>query len=140
MALDPQARDVTIPFPGGSINCTRGLAEVLFGFDIGALETTPTLETVTVRGHDRVRVIGQPATTVNAHQYNYNKYPTSDSGLAEGGQPCMVTLNDGTSWTIRVSGPLHTFADFLRNHVAQSGVFFTSQRGTKYGPFTLNQI
>jgi len=139
MALDPLARDVTIPFPGGNCNCTRGLAETLFGADLGALESNPVPTNVSVRSHQRVRVIGQPATTVGAHNYTYDKYPTALSGLAEGGQPCLVTLNDGSSWTIRVSGPLNEFATFLRDNTTQTGIFFTSQRGTKYGPFTVNQ-
>jgi hypothetical protein len=139
MALDPQARDVTIPFPGGNCNCTRGLAEALFGPDLGVLEATPVPTNVSVRGHNRVRVIGQPAITVNAHNYTYDKYPTAISSLAEGGQPCIVTLTDGSSWTIRVSGPLNEFATFLARNTALTGIFFTSQRGTKYGPFTVNQ-
>lgn len=139
MALDPKARDVTIPYPGGSCSCTRGLAEVLFGTDLAPLETTPVSTNVSVRSHQRVRVIGTPAITVNAHNYTYEKYPTASTSLAEGGQPCMVTLNDGSSWTIRVSGPLNEFATFLKDKTVGTGIFFHSQRGTKYGPFTVDQ-
>ena len=61
------------------------------------------------------------------------------TGLAEGGEPVKVTLNDGSDWTVRVSGPLNEFATFLRDQTIQTGIFFTSQRGTVYGPFTVNQ-
>ena len=118
---------------------TRGLAAVLFGDNFGVLEATPVRTQVSVRSHQRTRVIGQPAVTVSAHTYTFDKYPTMQNGLAEGGEPVMVTLNDGTDWTVRVSGPLNEFATFLRDQTIQTGIFFTSQRGTVYGPFTVNQ-
>ena len=138
MALDPKARDVRIPFAGGSCEMTRGLAEVLFGTDFGVLEATPVATNVSVRSHQRVRVIGGGATTVGAYNYTFQKYPTMQNSLAAGGEPVMVTLNDGTSWTARVSGPLNEFATFLRQKTVQSGIFFTSEKGTVYGPFTLD--
>ena len=139
MALDPTARDVRIPFTGGSCEMTRGLAEVLFGTDFGVLEATPVSTNVTVRSHQRVRVIGGAATTVGAYNYTYQKYPTMQNSLAAGGEPVLVTINDGTSWTVRVSGPLNEFATSLKDHLNLTGVFFTSQKGTVYGPFTVNQ-
>jgi len=139
MALDPKARDVRIPFAGGSCEMTRGLAEVLFGTDFGVLEATPVATNVSVRSHQRVRVIGLPATTVGAYNYTYQKYPTMQNSLAAGGEPVLVTLNTGDSWTVRVSGPLNEFATFLRDQTIQTGIFFTSQKGTVYGPFTVNQ-
>lgn len=139
MALDPQARDVRIAYDGGSVSMTRGLAEVIFGTDFAPLESQPVPTTISVRGHDRVRVIGQPPTTVAAHNYTYDRYPTTQSSLAEGGEPVMVTITDGSSWTARVSGPLNEFATFLANNTILTGVFFQSQRGTNYGPFAVNQ-
>ena len=139
MALDPKARDVRIPFAGGSCEMTRGLAEVLFGADFGVLEATPVSTNVSVKSHDRVRVIGSPATSVAAYNYTFQKYPTMQTSLAAGGEPVMVTLNDGTSWTVRVSGPLNQFATFLKDETTQTGIFFTSEKGTVYGPFTVNQ-
>lgn len=118
---------------------TRGLAATLFGQDFGVLEATPVPTQVSVRAHTRVRVIGFPATNVAAHNYTFDKYPTMQTGLSEGGEPVKVTLNDGTDWTVRVSGPLNEFATFLRDQTIQTGIFFTSQRGTVYGPFTVNQ-
>lgn len=118
---------------------TRGLATVLFGQDFGVLEATPVPTQVSVRSHQRTRVIGEPAITVQAHNYTFDKYPTMQTGLSEGGEPVKVTLNDGTDWTVRVSGPLNEFATFLRDQTILTGIFFTSQRGTVYGPFTVNQ-
>jgi hypothetical protein len=139
MALDPQARDVRIPYEGGSVSMTRGLAEAIFGTDFAPLETAPVETAVSVRGHERVRVIGGDATTVNAYNYTFNKYPTTQSGLSEGGEPVMVTITDGSSWTARVSGPLNEFATFLANNTTIDNVFFKSQRGTNYGPFAVDQ-
>jgi hypothetical protein len=139
MALDPQARDVRIPYAGGSVSMTRGLAEAIFGTDFAPLESQPVPTTVSVRGHDRVRVIGGDTTTVAAHNYTYDKYPTTQSSLAEGGEPVMITLTDGSSWTARVSGPLNEFATFLADNTTIDNVFFKSQRGTNYGPFAVNQ-
>ena len=140
MALDPKARDVRIPFEGGSCEMTRGLAEILFGNNFGVLEATPVATNVSVRSHQRVRVIGLPATTVGAYNYTFQKYPTMQSSLAAGGEPVKVTLNDGTSWTARVSGPLNEFATFLKDKTIQTGIFFTSQKGTVYGPFTVDPL
>ena len=139
MALDPKARDVRIPFAGGSCEMTRGLAEILFGTDFGVLESTPVATNVSVKSHPRVRVIGGPTTTIDAYNYTFQKYPTMQNSLAAGGEPVMVTINDGSSWTVRVSGPLNEFATFLRDQTILTGIFFTSQKGTVYGPFTVNQ-
>ena len=139
MAVDPKARDVRIPFTGGSCEMTRGLAEVLFGADFGVLEATPVATNVSVRSHSRVRVIGGASTTIGSYNYTFQKYPTMQNSLAAGGEPVLVTLNDGTSWTVRVSGPLNEFATFLKDETIQTGIFFTSQKGTVYGPFTVNQ-
>lgn len=139
MALDPLARDVRIPYEGGSVSMTRGLAEAIFGTDFAPLETAPVSTTVSVRGHDRVRVIGGDATTVAAYNYTFDKYPTTQSGLSEGGEPVMITLGTGESWTARVSGPLNEFATFLGANTTVDNVFFKSQRGTNYGPFAVNQ-
>ena len=139
MALDPKARDVRIPYAGGACEMTRGLAEVLFGADFGVLEATPVTTNVSVKSHQRVRVIGGGATTVDAYNYTFQKYPTMQTSLASGGEPVMVTLNTGDSWTVRVSGPLNEFATFLKDQTIQTGIFFTSEKGTVYGPFTVNQ-
>ena len=139
MALDPQARDVRIPYEGGSVSMTRGLAEAIFGTDFRAFETTSVPTNVSVRSHQRVRVIGLPATTVAAHNYTFNKFPTTQSSLAEGGEPVLVTLGTGETWTARVSGPLNAFATFLGGNTTVDNVFFKSQRGTNYGPFSIDQ-
>ena len=138
MALDPKARDVRIPFEGGACEMTRGLAEVLFTPDFSGLEATPVSTNVSVKSHQRVRVIGLPATTVGAYNYTFQKYPTIQTSLAAGGEPVMVTLNTGDSWTVRVSGPLNAFATFLKDKTKLTGIFFTSEKGTVYGPFTVD--
>ena len=118
---------------------TRGLAEEIFGTDFAPLETAPVPTQVSVRSHQRTRVIGEPAITVQAHNYTFDKYPTTQSGLAEGGEPVMITLPGGDSWTARVSGPLNEFATFLAGNTTLNNVFFKSQRGSNYGPFAIDQ-
>ena len=64
MADDPKAKQFTLNYAGGSITSTVGVFESLFGSESEVLNPVPTTETVTVKSHTRVRVIGQPATNV----------------------------------------------------------------------------
>lgn len=139
MALDPKAHEVTLNYPGGYCEMTRGLAESIFGANNPALETTPTLVRRTVKAHSRVRVIGQPAINVSAYSYDYDKYPTSSADPAKGGRVVFIDLGDGDKWTARVGGSFASFANYLAQYTKLDQVFFQSEAGTKYGPFALNQ-
>ena len=139
MALDPKAREITLNYPGGYVEMTRGLAEMVFGKSNPALESKPTDATVSVKGHDRTRVIGGPATAVKAHQYTYKKFPTTSNDPASGGREIFIDIGDGEKWTGRVGGSFADAAVFFKDNTKLDQLFFQSVAGTKYGPFFVNQ-
>lgn len=135
MALDPLARKLTIPYPGGSVTATRGLLYALFGKEL--VETAAgTPRTVNRSAHSRTRVIGGASTSVAGANYTIGKYPTARFNGGSGGQPIRVNL-DGEWWTLRVNGSLQKFADWAKgaNWVTDAAVAFVSEKGTSYGPF-----
>ena len=135
MADDPKAKQFTLNYAGGSITSTVGVFESLFGEDSEVLNPVPTTETVTVKSHSRVRVIGQPATTVTGYSYENIQWPTSQANNAAAGEAVLFSWegSDG-SWTGRVSGALSALGVFLAANSTKT-VVFRSERGTKYGPF-----
>ena len=139
MTADPRARSIILSYPGGYVEMTRGLAELVFGASNPALETTPTLVRRTVRSHSRTRVIGGPSTSVNAYSYDFDKYPTGCGDPAKGGREIIIDVGAQGRWTARVSGSFTNFANYLGNNTALDQVFFQSKAGTKYGPFALNR-
>lgn len=134
MATDPKGRKVVFNYPKGAATMTRGLAEALFGAAWEITLVQPTTKTITVKGHSRTRVIGQPAKAISGYSYSYKAYPTMDAEQAKGGQPVTVTLKDGSDWTIRVSGGMAEFVTWLESTVKVGGLTLRSQRGTLYGP------
>ena len=69
MADDPKAKGLTLNYPGGSLEMSIGALESLFGADADILNPVPSTETVTVKSHSRVRVIGGPASNVTGYSY-----------------------------------------------------------------------
>lgn len=139
MALDPNARKVSLPFPGGSITATKGLLEALFGealVDAGMTGST----NVSVGSHQRVRVIGGPATNVAANVYTRKKFPSARSNGGAGGE-AIAFLFGGDWWTARLTGSHQDLCSWLENANWSSGqtILWRSEKGTKYGPFTPSQ-
>lgn len=135
MAVDPEARKITVNYDGGSIYMTIGALKSLLGPNYDNLVSQPRDVTVEVDGHPRTRIIGGPSVQVAGHTYTYKQWPTSESGTADGGSVVLVSWSgsDG-EWTARVTGSFADFGTFLQTN-AQAPSFFRSQRGTKYGPF-----
>ncbi len=135
MADDPKARNLTLNYPGGSLEMTVGALESLFGTDAEILNPVPDTETVTVKSHSRVRVIGEPASNVTGYSYENIQWPTSQANNAAAGEAVLFTWegSEGT-WTGRVSGALSALGVFLSANAINT-VVFRSERGTKYGPF-----
>ena len=135
MATDPDARKITINYTGGSIHMTIGALKSLLGDNYSSLVSEAEDKSVSVASHSRTRVIGGTTTSVAAHTYSYKQWPTSESGLADGGDVVFVSWPDSDGmWTARVTGSFADFGTFLQTN-ATSPSFFRSQRGTKYGPF-----
>ena len=135
MAADLDARRITLNYTGGSLEMAVGNAKDLFGEDYTLLASTAVPKTVGVREHPRVRVIGGPSTTVSAYTYEYQKWPTSQAGLAQGGTIILMRWeNSEGDWQCRVSGSMAALSTFL-SETAPKPVSFRTQRGTKYGPY-----
>ena len=114
---------------------TVGNAKNLFGEDSNLYGADGTPVTHSVIGHDRVRVIGQPATKVEAHKREFIQWPVNGRGNAAGGTPVVMawTGSEG-EWQGRVSGPLWKLGEFLQSNSPKS-VWFHAAGGRGYGPF-----
>ena len=135
MADDPKAKELTINFAGGSLTMPIGSLESLFGEDADILNPVPSTETVTVKSHTRVRVIGEPATNVSGYSYENIQWPTSQANNAASGK-IVIMAWDGSEgdWEARVTGSFAGFGVFLAANSPKT-VKFRSERGTKYGPY-----
>ena len=135
MATDPDGKDLTVNYPGGSLTMTVGALKSLFGADAPIIVPSPEEKTVTVKSHSRVRVIGEPASNVTGFSYNFTQWPTSQANNAASGSVVLVSWegSDG-DWTGRVTGALSALGTFFLAN-STKGVAFRSERGTKYGPF-----
>lgn len=137
MARDLDATRITLNYAKGAVTLTRGLAKALFGPTYGSIADPGAAKTIDVKSHTRVRVIGGPGKAVAAHSYTIRKFPTMDSGGAQGGQVVTVVLASGERWSVRVSGSMAEFCLFMGSKLSAAGVQFISERGTIYGPFGL---
>lgn len=133
--MEEDAQIQTVNYNGGSISMVRGALRVFLGANLGALVGQVQPVNTAVSGHQRVRVIGEPAVTVTAHNREYNQYPTSNANGAAAGKKVLLSFegSDGL-WSGRVSGTMAALADFLADNAVVRTEFRTA-RGTKYGPF-----
>lgn len=136
MAIDQNARRVTMGFPGGSLSATRGLLVALFGPELVNASQTGTAS-VSVQSHSRVRVIGGAATAVSSTTYTRKKFPSGRSNGGAGGEAIKLMVA-GDWWTARLTGSHQDFNDWLENSTWASGntAMWRSEKGTTYGPFT----
>jgi hypothetical protein len=135
MAIDPNARKISIGFPGGSITATRGLLTAVFGPDLVAQAAAATVN-VTRKSHTRVRVIGGDSKSISSTTFTRKRYGAAQSNGGAGGE-AIAMLYEGDWWTARLSGSHQDFNDWLQNSTWASGVsaMWRSEKGTKYGPF-----
>ena len=133
--MDPDANSITLNYVGGSMTTTVGLAKALFGENYNLLVTTPIPVTGTRKSTTRVDVIGGPTIPVKEGIRDYMQWPTSQANNAAAGKKVFLAFEGSEGqWTVRVTGPMASFADFLSESSPKPVVFRTS-RGTKYGPF-----
>lgn len=135
MALDPEARRMTINYDGGSIEMAVGNVKSLWSDQTISDLTGGTETSVTVKGHPRVRVIGGTAKQIEANTYTYTQFPSSGNSQAAGGEEVMMSW-DGSEgwWTTRVNGPMWKLGEYL-NKTAPRATFFKVKGGRTYGPF-----
>ena len=134
MSADTDAKDITIHYDGGSITMAVGTAKMVFGEGSSVLNPDPEEETISVKSHNRTRVIGGGTTSVSAFTYNLKQWPRSTSSNAKGGSVVYIRFTDSDGWwTTRVSGSIADLMEFL-NEQQDVTVELKTQRGTKYGP------
>ena len=92
--------------------------------DADILTPVPETETVTVKSHSRVRVIGQPASNVTGYSYENIQWPTSQANNAAAGEAVLFSWDgsDG-NWTGRVTGALSALGVFLAANSTKTVVF-----------------
>jgi hypothetical protein len=136
MAVDPNARKLTIGFKDGSLTAAKGTLTALFGPDLVQQAAEETIQ-VAVRSHQRFRVIGGDATSVSSSNYERKRYPQGGTSGAGGGEPIRLFV-DGDWWTARLSGSHQAFNAFLKTSSWGSGenAIWKSEKGRSYGPFS----
>ena len=135
MASDPDARDFTLNYAGGSLTMPLGNLKSLFGANFNRLTATPTDTNVSVKAHSRKRVIGGPSTNISGYSYTYKQWPTSQANNAAAGRVAMMNWTGSNGdWVARVSGAFADLGVYLEAN-SNNTVSFRSERGTKYGPF-----
>jgi hypothetical protein len=135
MALDPNARRISIGFPGGSLSAKVGLMKAIFGESLVEQSMQGT-EKVSVKAHSRVRVIGGAATQVGATNYDRKKFPKGQRGGAAGGEP-IAFFYKGDWWSFRLTGSHQDLNSWLatRPGVGVEPRVWRSEKDTPYGPF-----
>tara|TARA_B100000519_G_C14230640_1_gene432228 strand:- start:842 stop:1267 length:426 start_codon:yes stop_codon:yes gene_type:complete len=135
MGTDTDAQSITINYEGGSMTLPIGNAKSLFGADYDDLVGETLQISIPVASHSRTRIIGEPSSSVAAHNRNYTLWPTSQANNAASGKAVYMAWegSDG-SWTVRVTGAMAALGDFLLKSSPKI-VTFRTTRGTKYGPF-----
>jgi hypothetical protein len=135
MAVDSNARFMTIGFPGGSLTAKRGVLVSLFGPDLINTSALAT-RTVSRKAHSRVRVIGGPSTSVDATSFTAQRFPSAGTSPNATGESIRLLI-DGDWWTARLSGSHQSFNKWLKDSTWGSGkaAMWRSQKGKPYGPF-----
>jgi len=135
MAADPDAKDFTLNYEGGSLTMPLGNLKDIFGDDFDDLSPDPEDTKVTVSQQTRVRVIGGATTTILPYTYTYKQWPTSEASNSAAGKVCIFTWKDSDGdWQGRVTGSMADLGTYL-NSKSPKTINFRTERGTKYGPF-----
>jgi hypothetical protein len=136
MAVDPKARKFSLTWDGGYLTATVGLLEALYGKDFAEKVGAGARKDISVKGHSRVRVIGQPAKTIASYNYSVIDYPRRVSGGAAGGQPIRIEYN-GKWWSARLGGSVQDFKAFLSGTGSPLSAFqFMTEKGGLYSSAT----
>lgn len=115
MATDPKARRITVGYPKGTMTATIGLIEYLLGTQ--KLVWTNNASGTTADGKRK------------------RKYGSKQRALALGGRPMSIVLDNGETYTARVTGADLDFIEFVLSKVTNNKVLnIYTPRGTIYGP------
>ena len=135
MATDPLARKITINYAGGSLTMTQANMINLFGENTNAFGADGEPVSISVKEHQRVRVIGDAPKTIERFTKDLIQWPTNNRDLAAGGEEVVMEwVGSEGPWSCRVSGPLWKLGTFLQSNSPKS-VWFHAKGGKGYGPF-----
>ena len=133
MAADPLAKPWTLPYADGSYTDAMGNLQYIFGEDFANLAVEPVRTEFTRAQHQRVRVIGEPATAVAQANVDYMRWPASVSGRAAGGEEIRWYDEDDNTWrTGRVSGTFSDFNAWVEENMILTRFEYRTARGTRY--------
>lgn len=140
MTYDPNARKLTISYPGGAIAAPKATLVAMFGPTLVASELGEA-KTVNREAHQRFVEIGGPPTSVRAANYTKKRYGTRSEAGGAGGEEILVMIG-GEDWTARLSGSHQAFCDFLKGASWQSSWEgrWRSKKNSKYGPFRGDEV
>lgn len=107
----------------------------LFGEDTNAFGADGDPVSISVKEHQRTRVIGDPPRTIARYTKDLIQWPTNNRDLAAGGEEVVMEwVGSEGPWSCRVSGPLWKLGTFLQSNSPKS-VWFHAKGGKGYGPF-----
>jgi hypothetical protein len=118
VAVTPNARLQTVSYPKGTATAPKALIAYLFGQNVGGLAWTPS------------RDPADPATGRRRR-----KYGTKQRSSARAGEAMQVVLDNGETYSVRITGTHTAFLDFfLAEGLGAKVLNVLSERGTVYGP------
>jgi hypothetical protein len=133
MTADPLARAWTIPYENGAYTDAFGNLTFIFGEDFANTAIEPVQTTYQRDSYPRVRVIGEPATQVRAHTVDYQRWPSTKTGGAAGGNEIRWWDEEDNRWrTGRVHGTYANFNQFLTDNMELARFEYRTARGTRY--------
>jgi len=118
MAINPQARLLTVTYPKGTFTAPKGLIDFLFGTNGARLSWLAPVD---------------PADPITGRRRR--KYGTRQRNSARAGEQIRLVMNNGAVYSGRITGTHTAFVDhFLSVGGADKVLNAYSERGTIYGP------
>lgn len=92
-----------------------------------------TDQNVSVKGHDRTRVIGKGTKKIEGYNYWVERFPRKNVSFGAGGADysCLI---DGQWWSFRVSGKQSTFHAYLcsKRGLLNGDFYYKTERGASH--------
>ena len=133
------AKIQNLGYSGGTISGPVGTLDYFFDLSDGTADycNSPSI-TVSRGGHSRVRVIGQPATSVSGVSYSLKQFPFVDDQTGQAGKEMeIIDPSTGDSWTLRRRGAMQDLVSAICSGELEAArsFYIRSSRGRTYGPF-----